>query len=530
MPSPDIPLTTLTIFLAKSGVTDPEAILKDPEAYDSYPMRIGGAFAGVLYIKRSRLSPPDWLPFIAPAIDEDSSELGLTTASAAAVWLIQRADHVFALTFGYGRYMLTDEGIDERFGIRCTLNAIDPEKIRSLDRKTFEKVQRHTREQVSRDSDLGAFGLDVEQDLLRAVTGTPNQQSYGHRLSGRDSLSATVRAELKDVPELLDRYLTLSKARTYEEQFPWVDNIAEVGDKSLSDSLFEEAVRRIRKGEHERIWLAPPEILDWSIIRGFSYRTAKSAGVYDDLALEDYLAEVNRAHDIEVKHLSSDRIYCVDTSGSAVGPDWNVKRCVCAEIDLAGHRYILSEGKWYRIDQDYVSRIERDVAELPSLQGALPAYSHEGELEYNQAVAEQSEGGYTLLDRQLISAGPSRGRVEVCDLYSPRKVLIHVKRYGGSSVLSHLFAQGLVSARLLQMDRAFRKDFNELLPVEHRMADPDTPIEPRDYEVAYAIIGPANRRLQLPFFSQVNLRNAASLLTGIGFRVSLTEIQHDAQR
>jgi uncharacterized protein (TIGR04141 family) len=51
---------------------------------------------------------------------------------------------------------------------------LDEDKLRSIDKKTFEAVSLHAREQASEDSGTAAFGLDVERDLLRAVTGTPN--------------------------------------------------------------------------------------------------------------------------------------------------------------------------------------------------------------------------------------------------------------------------------------------------------------------------------------------------------------------
>src|SRR2546425_6910223 len=42
---------------------------------------------------------------------------------------------------------------------------------------------------------------------------------------------------------------------------------------------------------------------------------------------------------------------------------------------------------------------------------------------------------YTTLFRSGYS------RVEFCDLYTDSQDIIHIKRYGGSSVLSHLFAR-----------------------------------------------------------------------------------------
>lgn len=521
------PLTTLNIFMSKPGVVDPDVIMKDRSDYASYQMKVGDEFAGVLYVRASQPSPPDWASYLAPAVDGNLADAGLSTSSASAVWLIQRSDQVFAITFGYGRFMLKDEGIDQRFGLRCTLNAIDSLRIRSLDRKSFERVQRLTREQVSRESDLGAFGIHVEQDLLRAVTGSPLDPAYGHRLSGRDCLAVSTRASIAEVPELLDRYLELSRQDRYRSKFPWVDNIAEIGDSTLSHELFEKLVVAIRSGETEKIWLAPPEILKWEEIAGFSYRKARSAAVFEDMLLEDYLDDVGRSDNLEVKHLSRDRVLCIDTTGASSWTSWNIRNCLCAELRVDGEVFVLSEGRWYRIDQEYAERVEEGIRQIPTTTETLPTYGHASEPAYNAYAAQESNGRFALLDCQLVNSGTAPGQIEVCDLFSQDRVLIHVKRYGASSVLSHLFAQGVVSARLLHLDRTFRLAFNEILPDSHRLADPAERIEPRDYEVAYAIVGPSNRPLQLPFFSQVNLKQAADLLQEIGFRVTLTEIKHD---
>lgn len=106
--------------------------------------------------------------------------------------------------------------------------------------------------------------------------------------------------------------------------------------------------------------------------------------------------------------------------------------------------------------------------------------------------------------------------------------LFHVKRYGQSSILSHLFMQGMVSAELLLSDAQFRLAVNARLPPSHQLDDPNSRPLPSAYEVVFAIgsneVGP----LTLPFFSRVTLRNVVRSLTqSFGYRVSLTKIRVD---
>lgn len=67
-------------------------------------------------------------------------------------------------------------------------NTVAPDGLKSVDAKTIEETTLHTRRDVSRDSAFAAFGLDPSRDLLRAVTGTPQDGTLAHRLTGADSL------------------------------------------------------------------------------------------------------------------------------------------------------------------------------------------------------------------------------------------------------------------------------------------------------------------------------------------------------
>jgi|SRR5579863_2319765 len=109
----------------------------------------------------------------------------------------------------------------------------------------------------------------------------------------------------------------------------------------------------------------------------------------------------------------------------------------------------------------------------------------------------------------------------------PDGKLVHVKRYGGSSVLSHLFAQGVVSGELFLGDAAFREKVNAELPTGFKLTDPQARPMPGNYEIIYAIISESKKDLDLPFFSKVTLRNARRRLQTLGYNVSIGKIQRN---
>ncbi|RFZ84163.1 hypothetical protein DYU05_00570 [Mucilaginibacter terrenus] len=102
------------------------------------------------------------------------------------------------------------------------------------------------------------------------------------------------------------------------------------------------------------------------------------------------------------------------------------------------------------------------------------------------------------------------------------------KKYGGSSTLSHLFAQGFVSGELFASDAAFRENAKKYLS----MGSPyDTFFskkrpEIHNYKVIYGVITKAKKGMNIPFFSQVTLKNYKRILEGYGYTLYLAEIKN----
>lgn len=122
--------------------------------------------------------------------------------------------------------------------------------------------------------------------------------------------------------------------------------------------------------------------------------------------------------------------------------------------------------------------------------------------------------------------GGGHGQVEICDLLSIKRELIHVKMYGKSSVLSHLFAQGFVSGQLIQIDSEFRKKVRaQLSPTHAELLSVDSKPEYESFTITYAVISDSpGPELHLPFFSKVNLVNTRKVLRGFGYKVELLKI------
>jgi uncharacterized protein (TIGR04141 family) len=514
----------LSIHLLRDAAVRTNGILESGRTVDAHAINVHGQKIGTLYIGEPSPREPNWRSLFDQAIPGKLN--GLVNSTTSAVFVIPAGKRTFALTFGYGRFLLAPGSTENGFGLRVTLNSVDPNAIRSIDKTSFDSLVSHTRTQGSLAGTPMQLGIDAERDLMRAVTGSPIDGSLGMRLAGMDALSASVKVGLTDLPALLERYLRKSEETGYRKDFPWVDQVREIRDDGQIGSLDATLSDRIRKGDLARIWLAVPELVEWAEIEGFTYRPSASRMVFGDLDLNDFLDESTSAG-IDADFLRHARVHQIDSvSGNAV-KKWPVYRCVCAEMTKDDKEFVLSGGRWYEVDSDYVARVDTIIDTIPEFGNALPDYNDVNERAYNTRLAAGNRGAWFLMDFDLVRYGGARSSFEFCDVITADRQLIHVKNYGGSAVLSHLFAQGLNSAKLFLDSRDFREKLQGKLPASVLAQFPLTRPDPTQYEIVYAVVSDSDSAIKtaLPFFSRMNLKAAATQLWSYGFRVSIAKIR-----
>lgn len=515
----------LTIYLIEASFDDKSIISKPAHEHQ---VLVDGVLVGTLYIESRQPKPPQWAEFFTPYVPPEA--FGWVSTSSA-VLLVETSGRTFAITFGHGRHLLALGCCEERFGLKVVLNSIPPERIRSLDKRSFDAINSNSRVQASQEANAQEFGIDAEQDLLRAVTGIPGDYRLGKRLSGRDALHADVLCSLQTIKELLSLYYSKFQDDTYKAEFAWIDNIAELPSESptanaLNNKLLD-ILQDIRVGsKNAKCWLSVPEIIDWERTESFQYGRRASASRHHDLHLPGFFRSVEPHVPITMALLRERYALAVDPEGSPVHK-WQVYKCIHCEIEEGSRVYILSGGKWYAIARDLADQVNDYYANLPRFQTDLPVYDDEDEASYCRRVADGSAGAIALMDRKLVRLQGRTSPIEFCDLYTARKEMIHVKRYGASNVLNHLFAQGLVSGEALRSLEGFVAKVNEHLAPSHRLPDGPVPRDTAGRHIVFAIVSESRNELVLPFFARVSLRHAAKRLTSMGFDVSLAKVSVD---
>ena len=283
-------------------------------------------------------------------------------------------------------------------------------------------------------------------------------------------------------------------------------------------------VESLRKGDLDKTWMAPPEVLEWVDVKGFKYAKAKRADSKPDLDLPQFLATIDRAQ-LDLDMLKQTSVYVISANTDQEMMHWSAYRCIYAEMDHQGHVCVLNNGKWYEITKDFAAEVNRDFQATPDSSISLPAYAHADEGDYNASLPTTVPNSHCM-DREMISFGGGHSTVEYCDLATQDKKLVHIKRYGGTAQLSHLFAQAVVSSELFVQDENFRRKLNEKLPASLRLSDVRQRPNASDYEVVFAIISKSANPLEIPFLQQGQPQKCAAPPSGLWLQSLQEENSH----
>lgn len=516
----------LSIYLVKETITRRDQIIKDG-CDGPAEVAISGSGKGYLCWKAPHPDYPKWTSLFEHAMD--IKQIG-KTAGVSAAFVLKVEGRYFVLTFGQGgRFLIEDDVCEERFGLLVALNSVDRESFRCVDKQSLDAIQSHTRIQSGEETTADQFGLDVEQDMLKAIVGAPKDSRLGNRMTGTDSLSVAVRMDLSDLPFLLKSYKEKYEQDLSKTDYDWVNNISIVKSSSaLVTELEDRLIEKFAKKDYSNLWIAIPEIIDWNLVSGFIYAGGKGV-LNPDIDLQGFLSTLKNLP-VSIELLKHRHVHCADADHKYVFKHWPVYKCLYAEIDHNGKKFILNDGKWFNVSLNFVERTNAEFSKIDISSLELPIYAGGGEGKYNKDVCDKYPTRFALLDdKNKISHGGGHGQVEACDLFSIDKQLVHVKIYGKSSVFSHLFSQGFVSGQLLQLDAEFRRK------VKAKLATPfdsliDVAARPKEKEftVVFAVISDLPKKaLHLPFFSRVNLNNTCKVLRGFGFNVQLLKIDVD---
>lgn len=523
----------ISVYLLKDGVTEDDFLIEP-----LVKQEIEGV--GTVYTSQIPIDAPSWVEsFFSNKIE------GLHKGGAGAILkvpvVIGEEQKEFLLSFGYGFHKVNVAACEERFGLKVVLNAGNLKSgVKSIDRKNLSSSPKLSREQTARSEGITSYGIDYEQDIIQSLTLESTDNILGKTISGNTSLIATTAFDISDIKALLPKLYEYYQSDKYKkEKYDWIDHVSEAPKSytaTLNNKLLE--ILNAYTDDNQTCHFSPPELQDWDDVVGFGPSSKNDDLVKDSICFDDYRRDRQGQSIVfdDIKQIKTRRVYLWSALHDSSTRHWNLFSCIYAEVPYDGRVFMLSNGKWYVVNDDYSKVIDAWYSKLPIQESPFDSYekitytdektgkekTKHSEEQYNQNVAAKSD--YLCLDRKLISVGP-RKDIEACDLFKKGEFM-HVKIFtGSSSPISHLMAQATVSADLFFGDRQFREELNKKLPdgnklTEQELAQPDH----SGYKVTLAVI--TNRdNLQLPFFSRVNLRSALRRLETMGIKVEVSRIK-----
>jgi uncharacterized protein (TIGR04141 family) len=516
-----------------------------------------------LFIFRNSPEVPEWTQYLAPIVRRP---LDIPQHEATGAILFAQPNTrirvLYAATWGNGRFQLRPDRLEANWGLRCALNLIsapkandrswDPARVRALRSKRVSQNTLIAELQSSRKTTIDSFPFSVDADQLRRVTGAPiNSSRFGTTVSGGISIHIKRPDNPQNLIGLCREIEREQRTTNYKHRFGWIDNVATIVDPTKTDHVFDRVVEMLRAKRLQELNLSPPTIIQWENFSKFSYQWGHIYEEISDASIDSFyqfLVDKNVMRILSAVSLrEKPKLHVLDDSGHRI-QSWPIDRCLSGEFRIDSDTYILDEAAIYIVATDYLEELNEFTAAISAPTLSFPkTRPDEREENYNERIS-QSLSHAILLDRKTIRR-PHGTEIEICDVATDRKQLIHVKRGTSSSSLSHLFAQGVVSAELLHMDPDFRTEVSRLLSGQANRKITGSvssgkggfrwlggaDFKAHDCEVVYVIMTERSHEIQkdkLPFFSKINLRMRCNELRRMGYRYSLALVQSspDASR
>lgn len=528
---------SLTVYLLKNEIKSPDHALADSGKLKELKFGDNVGFEGAAYCKNLPAEAPTWAEFVQPVVADNLKDL-LKNRHSSLVLFVKASARLFAVVFGYGRSLLDPCSYVRDFGLKVVLNAVDPDKLRCVDTNTLEEIPVATRQQASKVSALELFDIDRETEMMKALVGSPKPGllagniKLGNTISGSAALSLRAKMNTKSLAKLCGGLLSIYKRKDYQTSgFDWVDNLRPISDPTRVMQLDEQLLAALKTKDVQTIHLAPPELIDWERNPRFRYSTDgnRRRPPFEELDIADFYTVSTDLAKMTRDDLLKSRLTLKYADNPAHKHRYSLYDCIVFDTEKGGVRCVLAGGMWFDIDLKFAKKVEHSIERIQESSLVLPdAKSGEREDAYTRRTCSGCPK-MVLMDKKCVVPTDARTKIEVCDIFTQGRQFVHIKPYKSSSTLSHLFSQGTISADLFQNDPGFRKEAKIIVEKENRtvarqMSGAKT-IDPRDYEIVYAVImannGETPWQKKLPFFAKLNLRQATTMLRNRGYKVAV---------
>lgn len=468
-----------------------------------------------------KLSDPKWAEDLKY---KTSLPAEIQTRSAGALLFVFEAKRWFAFSYGTGHFALDKSRVVMDFGIRCAINMIKDDKVKSKEGVEVSTTQREATQSPTITS-FTALSDSSTTEIVKRISG---RIGLNESLSGATSLKFRSKKPITELSEDLAATLIAKDSEEYKNsEFAALDKLLPIKDKSYIKALNQKMVEVFTENSGE-VELVIPAITTQD--RDISYIKLQRTGIKPSpeligLTIANYLKELPPTEEISLEILKKHRVAGFAEDGGLIHHD-SIFNCIVGSLDtnITGEtaKYVLNEGEWFQVQKNFKEDVDDTFARareitLDNSFEPLRVISakarkkktdgYETELAYNTRVAGKC--GYTLLDQKLVPVSGEGGRgLEFCDLLDHQgQRLIHVKIGGRqSSVMSHFFNQGTLPLSFFYSSTEFRSAVIEKVESENPDAkDFVDSLNPMQTNVHFVILDHkrSDGTFNIPFFSRI---------------------------
>lgn len=549
-------LGQISIYLAKEGKNFNDLINKDnlrPDG-DNFKIRefkiedVGFKFFCDQTTIRNTENPL-WLNFINENIPDAKNQIHFDTYSRrpSGLLLASIEGRVLAATFGVrGGVLLEKENLLPDFGIRTAMNMCGNKELRQTKSRTHSLNTKHINRQLSKPSDAFSFGLNETEFLQYISAHLEGDEKV--TLQGKDNLTIKIIGEDKLSWEKLINYgkkfIEEYRNDKYKQLFPNYPNLQDV-TKEEAEELDDALVQKLVSQDHERMHLAIPEFIAEDEF-SFTYNNyeERENKVFSNLDISQLKSEKILNFDkISIEKLKNKNVYAFSHEENRIleSKKWKLYACFVAEVELRGNYFILSDGVWKKVDDEFYRSVTEFVENV-LIENAISERYHNIDISDNEKQQNREEifnkkycelnKDALLFDKSKLRIGQSDKNNEFCDILEYSNIapmdIIHVKKYGGSSSINYLFSQARFYCEYFMSDKIFLSEIrahidssvhprkNDFLSyIKDELSD----LTGKDYAVRLWILydarGDAPRKDDLPLMAKYELKLTYEILKNV---------------
>lgn len=474
----------------------------------------------LLYQRKSESSVPAWVD-ILKTFGEFKTE-DLKTASSGGILFVQIGKRILGCCFGTSVANINRGNIETDFGLGVVYQRMLKNQTKSISSFTLAHNPMTNNKSATIPTTKSNFDIDNYLENITELSGYFYRNNTRTLIKGKEFYSTPSPKSLKEIIELCKNSLRDYKAALEDENFKRLTATQWVKDKQTIQELEKELCKLMNKKSSKAF------LIDYESMEGITaYKLTPKGTSKSELNIKRLYDNISVGKTITVSFLKNRRVYPLNDSDKNLA-NWSLYKCLFVEFNIGKDFFILYKGKWYEIDENYLSGLRKFIEKFEiTVDFIKPWNGKDSEGKFNEIAAIELKG--QCWDKVMYKTKQYNYTIEFCDILT-KNFVFHVKKYDGSQLTSHLLMQTSVSAQLLNADFEIRKwiekKSNEKFNGTNLILDKKYNL--RNEDISYFILLMSTRKGKLtdilPFFSLITMHLTIKRITQLGFKVHIGKV------